>query len=401
MQKLNISRWLVLTGTLLIAAVSSADDDLLQRAKAIAHKYPIIDTHIDVPYRLHEHWQDVTGATDSGDFDYPRAVQGGLSAPFMSIYIPSRFEAEGGGVELANILIDQVEAITARAPDKFALIRRSSDVITLFKQGKVGLAMGMENGSPIAGDLKNLDHFYARGIRYITLAHAQANHIADSSYDEVRLWNGLSPFGKELVQAMNAKGMIVDISHVSDAAFHEVLEISTAPVVASHSSARHFTPGFERNMSDAMIKALGEKDGVIMINFGSSFVTAEAREYADKLKVLTKHFASRNTVDEHDPKVEGYTKAFKEKSPFPYATVDDVADHIDHVVQLAGIDHVGLGSDFDGVGDSLPAGLKDVSMYPNLIAVLLKRGYKEADIEKILYKNFLRVWRAIEARAAQ
>lgn len=402
MQKLNISRWLVLTGTLLIAAVSSADDDdLLQRAKAIAHKYPIIDTHIDVPYRLHEHWQDVTGATDSGDFDYPRAVQGGLSTPFMSIYIPSRFEAEGGGVELANMLIDQVEAITARAPDKFALIRRSSDVITLFKQGKVGLAMGMENGSPIAGDLKNLDHFYARGIRYITLAHAQANHIADSSYDEVRLWNGLSPFGKELVQAMNAKGMIVDISHVSDAAFHEVLEISTAPVVASHSSARHFTPGFERNMSDAMIKALGEKDGVIMINFGSSFVTAEAREYADKLKVLTKHFASRNTVDEHDPKVEGYTEAYKKKSPFPYATVDDVADHIDRVVQLAGIDHVGLGSDFDGVGDSLPAGLKDVSMYPNLIAVLLQRGYKEPDIEKILYKNFLRVWRAIEARAAQ
>ncbi len=401
MQTLNISRSLVLTGALLIAAVSSADDELLQRAKAIAHKYPIIDTHIDVPYRLHDHWQDVTGATDSGDFDYPRAVQGGLSAPFMSIYIPSRFEAEGGGVELANALIDQVEAITARAPDKFALIRRSSDVTTLFKQGKIGLAMGMENGSPIAGNLKNLDHFYARGIRYITLAHAQANHIADSSYDEVRLWNGLSPFGKELVRAMNAKGMIVDVSHVSDAAFHEVLEISTAPVVASHSSARHFTPGFERNMSDAMIKALGEKDGVIMINFGSSFVTAEAREYVGKLKVLTKHFASRNAVEEHDPKVEGYTKAYKKKLPFPYAAVDDVADHIDHVVQLAGIDHVGLGSDFDGVGDSLPAGLKDVSMYPNLIAVLLQRGYKEADIEKILYKNFLRVWRAIEARAAQ
>ncbi|MGI9286723.1 MAG: dipeptidase [Pseudomonadales bacterium] len=401
MQKLTIARLAGFICATLFAISSNADDDLTQRAADIAQKYPIIDTHIDVPYRLHDHWQDVTQATDRGDFDYPRAVKGGLSAPFMSIYIPSSLEAEGGGVELANQLIDQVEAITARAPDKFSLIRRSEDVMTLFNQGKIGLAMGMENGSPIAGDLKNLDHFYARGIRYITLTHAQANHIADSSYDEVRLWNGLSPFGKELVGAMNAKGMIVDISHVSDAAFYEVLEVSTAPVVASHSSARHFTPGWERNMSDAMIKALGKKDGVIMINFGSSFLTDEARKHSDNLRALAKQFANRNTLDEHDPKVKQYAEAYKQKSPFPYAMVDDVADHIDRVVKLAGIDHVGLGSDFDGVGDTLPTGLKDVSMYPNLIAALLKRGYKETDIEKILYQNFLRVWRAVEARAEE
>ncbi len=261
--------------------------------------------------------------------------------------------------------------------------------------------MGMENGSPIEGDLATLQHFHERGIRYITLAHSLSNHISDSSYDDNRQWNGLSEFGVEVVREMNRLGIMVDVSHLSDEAFWQVLEISAVPVIASHSSARHFTPGWERNMSDEMITALAEKGGLIMINFGSAFITEEARQYSSE-----RWPASRAFVAEHsDMPREDAQKAFAarweaEHGPMPYASLDDVLDHFDHVVRLVGVDHVGIGSDYDGVGDSLPTGLKDVSAYPNLVEGLLRRGYSEADVRKILGENLLRVWQAIDDYAA-
>lgn len=370
-----------------------------ERAHRIAQENLIIDTHIDVPYRLNKDWEDVTRATKRGDFDYPRAKQGGLNVPFMSIYIPAQLEqTPGASYQLAHQLIDSMEAIAWRAPQKFAMAYSVDQVMQQQERGVISIALGMENGSPIEGDMNNLHEFYNRGIRYITLAHSQSNHISDSSYDVRRQWNGLSPFGKELVKEMNNVGVMIDISHVSDDAFWQAVEISKVPVIASHSSLRRYTPGFERNMSDEMIKGLAENGGVIMINFGSSFVTQQANRYGD---IVRKQIAAINEqYGEGSDEAEQRIAEVRKKNPFPFATLEEVLDHIDHVKNLVGIDYIGIGSDYDGVGDSLPVGLKDVSTYPNLVQGLLDRGYSDEEIEKILYKNFVRVWREVEAYAA-
>ena len=381
-----------------IALTGAVHAEITPSDKAIklTHDTILIDTHIDVPYRIHAKWADVTKATDGGDFDYPRAVKGGLNAPFMSIYIPAHLEFEGKGksFQLANQLIDGMEAIAQRAPDKFAIASSTSDIEAQFKQGKMSIAMGMENGSPIEGDLNNLQHFFDRGVRYITLAHSQSNHISDSSYDIRRNWKGLSPFGKELVKEMNNIGMLIDVSHISDDAFYQVMELSNTPVIASHSSLRKYTPGFERNMNDDMLLALKKNGGVIQINFGSSFVTAKAGTWGKQLK------SKKEAVKKDGTKLsKDFDAMYRAKNPYPFASLEQVLDHIDHVVKLIGIDHVGIGSDYDGVGDSLPIGLKDVSSYPNLVQGLMDRGYSDSDIKKILSGNTLRVWKQAEQYA--
>ncbi len=370
----------------------AAADSLHDRAVAIAQKHMLIDTHIDVPYRLEEDWEDVSQATQRGDFDYPRAVKGGLNAPFMSIYIPASLEKTGGSYLLANKLIDSMEALVGRAPDKFAMAHSSADLERNFKAGKLSLALGMENGSPIEGKLENLTHFYKRGIRYITLTHSESNHIADSSYDIRRPWKGLSPFGEKVVAEMNRLGIMIDSSHVSDKAFYKVIELTKAPVIASHSSLRAYVPGFERNMDDEMIKALAKNGGVIQINFGSSFVVSQANQWGLQFKAAAK--AAGKSSDD-----KAFEEEYKKKHPYPFANVDTIIQHINHVRDLVGIDHVGIGSDYDGVGDSLPDGLKDVSTYPNLIEGLLKAGYSEADIVKIMSGNLLRVLKQVEQTA--
>ncbi len=391
----------------LVSADGAAVDDRktdaagrLAAARELADRLIIVDTHIDVPYRIYDHWADVTQATDGGDFDYPRGRAGGLDIPFMSIFVPWQSEADGTAFALANRLIDQVEAIAGRAPERFTIVGDPKQARAVVAAGRIALAMGMENGAPLAGSLDNLRHFQRRGIRYITLAHSRANHLADSSFDPAALWQGLSPFGRQVVAEMNRLGIMVDVSHLSDAAIAEVLEVSKAPVIASHSSARHFTPGWQRNISDELISGVAAGGGVIMINFGSTFISRTANDY------FTRFAAARDALkeqlgvsDDDEPRIAAFIAAYHEKFPFPYATVEDVADHIDHVVKVAGVDHVGLGSDFDGVGDSLPIGLKDVSMYPNLIAILLERGYRESDLEKILGGNLLRVWETVARQA--
>jgi membrane dipeptidase len=370
-------------------------------ANEIARTSIIIDTHIDVPYRLEKTPADISEATDGGDFDYPRAVTGGLNVPFMSIYTPAKLEAEGGSKEVADKLIDMVEGFAEQWPDKFAIARSPADVRKQFAAGIMSTPLGMENGTPIEGDLANLQYFFDRGIRYITLAHSLSNHISDSSYDENRQWNGLSEFGIDVVKEMNRLGIMVDISHVSDEAFWQVMDISSAPAIASHSSARHFTPGFERNMSDEMIVALAKNGGVIQINFGSSFVSEETRLYADARKEAGKHYAAEHPDFSESDLWEKYPAIYAEEhGPLPFANLDIVLDHFDHVVALTSVDHVGIGSDYDGVGDSLPIGLKDVSTYPNLVQGLLDRGYSEDDIKKILGENLLRVWQAVVDYAA-
>ncbi|MCB1684877.1 MAG: dipeptidase [Pseudomonadales bacterium] len=369
------------------------------KARELSRKYLIVDTHIDVPYRLLETPADVSKATKDGDFDYPRAVAGGLDALFMSIYIPADVDAEGKAGELANSLIDSMEALAAAAPEKFAVATCAADLPALKGQGRIALPLGMENGGPIAGSFETLRHFRDRGIRYITLAHSKSNHISDSSYDENEQWQGLSEFGRTLIGEMNRQGVMIDVSHITDRAFWQVIELTEVPIIASHSSLRHFTPDFHRNMSDDMVAALKANGGVIQINFGSSFLTADANGYGGKLQEAAQSFAAGMGLKEDDPLLEKFAADYRAEHPYPFATVADVLDHIDRAVMLAGIDHVGLGSDYDGVGDSLPVGLKDVSQYPNLIAGLIERGYSDADIEKILGGNLLRVWRQVEAFA--
>lgn len=368
-----------------------------EQASQISQKYLLADTHIDVPYRLHAGWVDVTESAPDGQFDYPRATQGGLNLPFMSIYTPAEMEKDGGSFELANQLIDSVEAIAARAPDKFMLVHSVADAKKAMQTGLVGLAMGMENGSPIDHKIENVQFFADRGIRYITLAHGLSNQICDSSYDENRPWGGMSPFGKEVVNEMNRVGIMVDISHVSDDAFWQILEVTKVPVIASHSSARKFTPDFERNMSDEMIVALAKNGGVIQINWGSGFLTADANAYSTKMWAERAAWLEEHGYEEHGEEAEKYSKDYRANQPYPYATMAQVVEHFDHVIKLTGIDHVGIGSDFDGVGDSLPVGLKDVADYPNLVAEFLRHGYSESDIAKILGGNLLRVWSEVEA----
>ena len=361
----------VLTTILLVGCVNEKD----LTPDAIAQGSLIIDTHIDVPYKLkmqleyNGSFEDISEKT-SLNFDYPKSIKGGLNLPFFSIYLPASTEEEGTSFILANELIDMMDKIIEKNPEKFFFVDTSTYLGNLPGQNLIGIAYGMENGAAIEGKLENVEYFYNKGIRYITLTHSKSNHISDSSYDENKNWGGLSEFGKSLIPEMNRIGVIVDISHVSDDAFMQAIEISKTPVIASHSSLRHFTPGWERNVSDEMLIALAKNKGVIQINFGTAFLN----DVNDKNK-------------SYDP------------NTYIHAEVTDVVDHIDHVVNVVGIDFVGIGSDYDGVGDTLPNGLKDASSYPNLIAELQNRGYSTTDIQKILGGNFVRVWREVEEYA--
>lgn len=381
---------------------SLPDERIKAISDSLAQAFIITDGHVDLPYRLKEaNFRFEQGSlgillrTPEGDFDFERAKKGGLDAPFMSIYIPSSYQQQPDqGKMLADSLIDMVEDIVRAHPSRFALATSPQEIEANTKLGRISLPMGMENGAPVGNDLANIGYFFERGIRYITLTHGKDNQICDSSYDTLQTWKGLSPFGEKVVAEMNRVGIMVDVSHISDSAFYDVMRITTAPVIASHSSCRHFTPGFQRNMSDDMIKRLATNGGVIQINFGANFLDSVARKndaLRDSVETLLKAKNLTSADEAAGPVIEQFGKSHQEL----YSDVERVADHIDHVVELAGIDHVGIGSDFDGVGDSLPLGLKDVSAYPNLIAVLLKRGYTPEDIEKICSKNVFRVWNKV------
>ena len=384
-----------------------SDADRLKAAKEIAQTTIVVDGHVDLPYRmkvggftLKREVLDVSVRTPDGNFDYPRAKEGGLDAPFMSIYIPAANQAiPGASKALADTLIAMTERIAATFPDKFAMAYSPADVRVNSAKGLISLPMGMENGAGIEDDLANVAYFHRRGIRYITLTHGKDNLIGDASYDTTATYGGLSPFGGKLVAEMNRVGIMVDLSHVSDNTFRDALAVTKVPVIASHSSVRKFTPGFERNMSDELIQGLAKNGGVMMINFGGAFLDSAYTSGTAQVREHLVNWLAENKLSRSDPRAQQYIEEYTAKfTPFP--TVARVADHFDHVVSLVGIDYVGLGSDYDGVGDSLPTGLKDVSMFPNLFSELLRRGYSKEDLEKISYKNVFRVWQAVEDFAA-
>lgn len=374
-------------------------EDHEARAARLAQEILIVDTHVDLPYRLHDAWEDVSVRTEGGHFDAVRAREGGLDAPFMSIYVPADLGEGREAFDHAEAMIDLVERLATANPEIFRVATSPAEVRAAFEDGVIALSMGMENGAAIGEDLGNLAHFHDRGIRYVTLTHSANNQISDSSYATDERWGGLSPFGREVVAEMNRLGMLVDVSHLSDEAVAQAVDLSTAPVIASHSSARHFTPGFERNLSDELIRAIAEKGGVIQVNFGSAFVTEEANRVLTEGWQAVQAWAEEHGVDRGSPEAREYAEQWREENAYTPVTLEDVADHVDHVVELVGVDHVGLGSDFDGVSD-LPEGLEDASTYPALLAELLRRGYSEEDLVKIAGENPMRVWEEAERLAA-
>jgi len=368
------------------------------RADRLVQASLLVDGHVDLPSRLNDFYENPADSTVGGDVDYPRARAGGLDAPFMSIYIPPYLQSNpAAATNRADALIDLVETIATDHPTEFALATSPNEVRQIATTEAVALPLGMENGAGLGGDLDNVEHFYERGIRYITLTHGAHNRLGDSSYDDAEpRWSGLSPFGADVVAEMNRLGIMVDVSHVTDATARDAIEASAAPVIASHSSCRHFTPGWERNVSDALIQGIADTGGVVMITFGSSFLRTEYREQDDPIRAeMNAHIDARGWAKDSR---EAILYEEKIRDEHPIGTVQDVADHIDHAVGLVGAEHVGLGSDFDGVF-ALPEGLQDASGYPVLVAELLRRGYGDAEIRQVLGENVLRVWTEVEAVA--
>lgn len=401
----SLSSWLFVACVSLGSCGDSAAPTR-EHAHELAKRFIIIDGHIDVPYRLTEQKEkgqpidDVSLRTATGEFDYPRAIAGGLDAFFQSIYTPASYEGQGAKA-FADSMIDLVEGIAARAPDKFAIVTTAAQVRALAGGPRIGFLLGMENGSPIEGDLANVDHFFRRGVRYISLCHGKDNHLCDSSYDERRTHRGLSEVGRQVVDRMNRLGILIDVSHVSDDAFYQIVTRSKAPVIASHSSARRYTPGLHRNMDDDMLRLLAGNGGIIMINFGSFFLDDRITRANLERDAAMKAELKTRGIEEGSKEAAAFEEEYNRAHPVPFSTVEKVADHIEHVIELVGADHVGLGSDFDGVGDSLPEGLKDVSQYGNLIHELLIDGISEADVEKICGLNLLRVLERAEQVAVE
>ncbi len=299
------------------------DEQLRSYANELAHKYIIADGHVDLPERLKEknlipvseHLDIIESATE-GEFDYVRAREGGLDAPFMSIFIPSSYQKKSdSGKSLADSLIDMVNTIAEQLPDKFALANTPGEVEANFKLGKISLPMGMENGAPIGNDLANVKYFYDRGIRYITLTHNDDNQICDASRNTAHTWNGLSPFGKEVVAEMNRLGIMVDISHVDDSTFYQVMNLSKSPCIASHSSCRYFAPTIQRDMTDDMIRKLGENDGVMLINFYNVFLDSVIANQDQRNTERLASLLAEKGLHENDPLAKPIIDQFNKENP--------------------------------------------------------------------------------------
>lgn len=391
-----------LLAALALAAPAAHAQDAATR---LARDALIVDTHIDAPGILMDTWADLGVEAKDREFDYPKARAGGLDIAFMSIYTSPKQDADGSAWQVANAMIDGVEALAQRHPGKFEVLTSPRDVERLRAGGRVLLPLGMENGAPLGDKLDNVRFFFERGVRYITLAHSANNRIADSSYALEKTWNGLSPFGREVVREMNRLGIMVDVSHLGDASAKEAIALSTVPVIASHSAFRHFTPGFERNISDEIARLVAAKGGVIQVPFGTAFIdpagAADTQAHFRAINDFNQRNTERKAAGEPELDRKAFDREWDAAHPPRASTLAQVLDQLDYGVKLVGIDHVGIGSDFDGVDGELPPELRTVADFPHLVAGLQARGYREADIRKILGGNLLRAWSAIEAGAGK
>ena len=382
-------------------APSAADAALVERARALTRQVPLIDGHNDYPWALREKSPardlaslDLSKSQPTIMTDIPRLKAGGVGGQFWSVYVPVTLK---GDVAVATTLeqIDIVHRMTERYPETFALSLTAADVERAFKDGRIASLIGMEGGHSINNSMATLRQMYALGARYMTLTHTNNTDWADSATD-VPAHHGLTPFGEAIVHEMNRLGMLVDLSHVSPETMAAALRVSKAPVIFSHSSARAICD-HPRNVPDDILKLVAVNGGVVMANFYPPFVVPEGGAQAAATYALMHKLEAEYP---NDPKKvrEGVT-AFQDEHPLPKATIALVADHIDHLRQVAGVDHVGLGSDFDGI-ESTPVGLEDVSTYPALLAELLRRGWSDEDVKKVMGLNVLRVLKQAETVAA-
>ncbi len=372
-------------------------DDLASRARKLHFSSIVVDTHDDTTQRFLDGNFDLAPRNAEGSVDIPRMKEGGLSAIFFSIWMPSKIT----GPEAVKRALDQIDAVREQVrkhPHDLVLATTAAEVREARKQSKIAALLGVEGGHMIASDLGVLRTYAALGVRYMTLTHSGNAEWADSSTDKP-VHNGLTDFGKDVVREMNRLGVMVDISHVSDKTFRDVLEISKAPVIASHSSCRALCDA-PRNMTDDMMRALAAKNGVVQINYHIGFLSQEFRdaEKADPTinDAIALEVRKRCGDKEGCQLIEGdkITREYVEQGKLPRVDWTKIIEHIDHAVRVAGVDHVGLGSDFDGA--NMPFGMEDASKLPKITEALLQKGYAESDVKKILGENTLRVMTDVE-----
>jgi membrane dipeptidase len=363
---------------------------------AQAPKYLGIDGHIDTVQRVLIGHVDLGQRLPDGQVDIPRLKEGGMHAPFFALWVATYYKG-AEAVRRTLDLRDAMQGVFDRYPDQIEMATTAGDLERIVKSGKIAAVLTLEGGHQIADDLAVLRMYQRMGIRAMTLTHFRNNNWADSSTDKPQ-HNGLTDFGKQVVREMNRIGMMVDISHVSDKTFYDTLAVTTKPVIASHSSSRAISE-IPRNMTDDMLRALARNGGVVGINFGAGFVNPK-----DARAIMS----SINTMAAAEPNLTGQAlddyeakEYARENAPLTHvsaASIDDVVANIDHVAKVAGIDHVGIGTDFDGISNDVPKGLEDASKMPALVAALRKKGYSEADVEKVMGGNFLRVMKQVIGR---
>lgn len=377
-------------------------DEYHQQAVEILESVPLFDGHNDAPYQYRNRvgykfseldFYDTTQLENPMHTDIPRLKEGRVGAQWWSVYVPAGIP-EDEAVKRTMEQIDFVYRMAEKYPDEFEMAYTADDVERIFADGKIASLIGMEGGHSISNSLATLRMFYDLGARYMTITHSRTLDWADAAGDEPQ-HNGLSEFGEEVIREMNRLGMAVDLSHVTPATMKNAIEVSEAPVMFSHSNARAIS-NHPRNVPDDVLQLLPEKDGLVMVTFVESFTSEELRRwYAERsgyrAKVESLYPGQPDIISE---KMDEWS----EENEMPKSTLEQVADHIDHIRDQVGVDHIGIGGDYDGVS-SLPAGLEDVSTYPDLFAELLKRGYSEEDLRKIAGENMLRVMRGIEATA--
>lgn len=371
-------------------------------AQRIHDAATLIDGHNDLPWAIREQGSptfeklDISQAQPKLHTDIPRLRQGGVKAQFWSVYVPASTRQEGVALQTTLEQIAIVEAMMKRYPDVFELARSSADIDRICAEGKIASLIGVEGGHSIENSLAVLRQLYAQGARYMTLTHSDTLDWADSATDEAR-HGGLTPFGEEVLREMNRLGMLIDLSHVSIDTMKQALKVTKAPVIFSHSSARAIAD-HPRNVPDDVLRLTAENGGVVMVNFYPGFIVPSAAKRGTEGIGVLRELRKKHGTDRD--RIRAEYRAWAARYPVEPGTIHLVLDHIDHIAKTAGVDHVGIGSDFDGI-DSVPVELEDVSTYPRITQGLLDRGYDEVAIQKILGGNLLRVLREAERVAEE
>jgi len=399
-----------LAGTVVLVATTAltsaaAAADLESKARRLHERAIVVDTHIDAPYALEKKWADVGGRGATEHFDIPRALEGGLTAPFFAIYVPRSYAEAGGAAREALDLIDLVQRVVRAHPDRLVAAASAAEIRQAKRDGRIAVLMGIEGGHAIEDSLGALREFHRLGVGYMTLTHTNTNHWADSSGAfylpdfnpaDFRVHHGLNDFGRAVVREMNRIGMMVDVSHVSDETIDGALETSRAPIFASHSSCRALCD-IPRNLTDDQIRRIAAKGGVVMINVSSYFIDPKVVEadHAERGKLAPDYLKIKQDLASDPKKRDEAIGRLFDALPRHRSAWTRVVDHIEHVIQVAGPGAVGLGTDFDGIEDP-PEGLEDVSKLPAITLELLRRGYSEDVVRGVLGENFLHFFARVE-----